>query len=166
MTAEPTTADKTEPVKPSSAVGRNASATIVIAAVTVLAVTALPLCILLLAGLIPTMVATTVDRYRAKYLTRTVGFMNLAGLTPLVVQLWSDGLTMASVAKILSRPTDWLTMYGAAGIGWILFLGMPSVARVFVDIRADQLQRELKARAKSLVQEWGQEVTGKSTPPK
>jgi len=166
MTAEPTTADKTERAKPASAVGRNASATIVIAAVTVLAVTALPLCILLLAGLIPTMVATLVDRYRTKYLAGTVGFMNLAGLTPLVVQLWGDGLTMASVAHILSRPIDWLTMYGAAGIGWILFLGMPSVARVFVDIRADQLQRDLKARAKSLVQEWGEEVTGKSPPPK
>jgi hypothetical protein len=129
--------------------------------VTVLAVTALPLCILLLSGLVPTMVATVVDRYRAKYLTRTVGFMNLAGLTPLVVHLWSNGLTMDGVALILSRPINWLMMYGAAGIGWVLFLGMPSLARVFVDIRADQLQRELKARANQLVEEWGDEVTGK-----
>jgi hypothetical protein len=158
MTAEPATSDK----KPVGRVAKHsASATVAIALVTLLAVTALPLCILLLSGLVPTMVATVLDRYRARYLTRTVGFMNLAGLTPLVVHLWTSGLTMDAVAAILSRPINWLTMYGAAGIGWVLFLGMPSLARVFVDIRADQLQRDLKTRADQLVQEWGEEVTGK-----
>jgi len=165
MTVEPATADKTGSAKPMGRVAKHsASATAVIALVTVLAVTALPLCILMLSGLIPTMVATVLDRYRAKYLTRSVGFMNLAGLTPLIVQLWSNGLTMDSVAAILSRPISWLMMYGAAGIGWVLFLGMPSLARVFVDIRADQLQRDLKARAGHLVEEWGEEVTGKRRP--
>ena len=159
MTAEPDKIDVAKPV--GGAAKRGASATVAMALVAVLAVTALPLCILLLTGLVPTMVATVVDRYRAKYLTRAVGFMNLAGLTPLVVQLWTNGLTMNGVAGILSRPINWLTMYGAAGIGWVLFLGMPSLARIFVDIRADQLQRDLHARAKHLVQEWGEEVTGK-----
>jgi hypothetical protein len=159
MTAEP---DKLDVTKPAGRVGRQgASATVALALVTVLAVTALPLCILMLSGLVPTMVATVVDRYRAKYLTRSVGFMNLAGLTPLVVQLWSRGLTMDGVAVILSKPINWLTMYGAAGIGWVLFLGMPSLARVFVDIRADQLQREFKLRAKQLMEEWGEEVKGR-----
>src|SRR5215467_11297968 len=162
MTAEPDKIDVAKPV--GGAAKRGASATVAMALVAVLAVTALPLCILLLTGLVPTMVATVVDRYRAKYLTRAVGFMNLAGLTPLVVQLWSSGLTMNSVAGILSRPVNWLTMYGAAGVGWVLFLGMPSLARIFVDIRADQLQRDLKARAKHLVEEWGEEVTGKAKP--
>ena len=162
MTAEPDSLEKAEPAKPIGRIAKHsASATVAIALVTVLAVTALPLCILLLSGLVPTMVATVVDRYRAKYLTRTVGFMNAAGLAPLIVQLWSNGPTMDAVAGILSRPINWLMMYGAAGIGWVLFLGMPTLARVFVDIRADQLQRELKARADQLVEEWGEEVTGK-----
>ena len=160
MPAEP---DKLDVAKSAGRVAkRSASATVAIALVTVLAVTALPLCILMLSGLVPTMVATVVDRYRARYLTRAVGFMNLAGLTPFIVQLWSNGLTMDAMAMILSKPINWLTMYGAAGIGWVLFLGMPSLARVFVDIRADQLQRELKARAKSLVEEWGEEVKGRA----
>jgi len=166
MTADPSIVDNARPVaKPvGRAARRSASATVAIALVTLLAVTALPLCILLLTGLVPSMVAALVDRYRAKYLTRTVGFMNLAGLTPLVVQLWGAGHTMLGLADILSRPINWLTMYGAAGIGWVLFLGMPSLARVFVDIRADQLQRDLEARAAGLVREWGEEVTGKSKP--
>jgi len=144
---------------------RRTTATIALFAVILLVVTALPLSILLLAGLVPTIVAALVDNWRAKYLTRTVGFMNLAGLTPLVVQLWGDGLTLVAAVNILSRPVSWLTMYGAAGIGWVLFQSMPSLARVFVDIRADQLQRDLKARAARLVQEWGEEVAGKTRPP-
>ncbi|HKX10832.1 MAG TPA: hypothetical protein VJN67_21720 [Stellaceae bacterium] len=162
MTAEPDEIDAARPV--GGAAKRGASATVAMALVAVLAVTALPLCILLLTGLVPTMVATVVDRYRARYLTRAVGFMNLAGLTPLIVQLWANGLSMDGVAGMLSRPINWLTMYGAAGIGWVLFLGMPSLARIFVDIRADQLQRDLHARAKHLVEEWGEEVTGKAKP--
>ena len=167
MTAEQTIVDQPEAAaRPAGRTARrSASATVAIALVTLLAVTALPLCILLLTGLIPSMVAALVDRYRAKYLTRTVGFMNLAGLTPLVVQLWGAGHTMVGLADILSRPINWLTMYGAAGIGWVLFLGMPTLARVFVDIRADQLQRDLNTRAAGLVREWGEEVTGKTKPP-
>ncbi|MGH7124016.1 MAG: hypothetical protein ACREFI_06555, partial [Stellaceae bacterium] len=119
MTVEP---DKVDAAKPLGRVAKHsASATVVIALVTILAVTALPLCILLMSGLVPTMVAAVVDRYRARYLTRAVGFMNLAGLTPLVVQLWTNGLTMDAVAAALSRPINWLMMYGAAGIGWVLF---------------------------------------------
>lgn len=161
MSVEPATVARTRSAKPGGVAKHGASATVAIALVTVLAVTALPLCILLLSGLVPTMAATVVDRYRARYLTRAVGFMNLAGLTPLIVQLWSNGLTMETVADILSRPVNWLTMYGAAGIGWVLFLGMPSLARVYVDIRADQLQRDLRARADHLVEVWGEEVSGK-----
>jgi hypothetical protein len=162
MSVEPATVARTRSAKPGGRVTKHgASATVAIALVTVLAVTALPLCILVLSGLVPTMVATVVDRYRARYLTRAVGFMNVAGLTPLIVRLWSNGLTMETVADILSRPVNWLMMYGAAGIGWVLFLGMPSLARVYVDVRADQLQRDLKARADHLVEVWGEEVSGK-----
>jgi hypothetical protein len=167
MSAEPAAMERVGAAKPARRAARRGSAArtmLAMLAATLLAATELPLSILLLAGLVPTMVAALVDRYRAKYLTRTVGFMNLAGLAPLAVQLWSGGLTMTGLADILARPVNWLTMYGAAGIGWVLFLGMPSLARIFVDIRADQLQGDLKARAARLAQDWGEEVTGKAKP--
>jgi hypothetical protein len=141
--------------------GRGIAITAAIAGMTVLAATALPICILVLAGLVPTMVAALLDRYRAKYLTRTVGAMNAAGLTPLVLQLSTHGLAMAEATRLLSSPFNWLMMYGGAAIGWALFLAMPTLARTIVDVRADQMQRQLKARAEELVQEWGEEVTGR-----
>jgi len=146
------------------AAGRGIAAIAALAGMTVLAAMALPLCILVLAGLIPTMVAALLDRYRAKYLTRTVGAMNAAGLAPLVLQLSTHGLGMAETTRLLSSPFNWLMMYGGAAIGWALFLAMPTLARTIVDLRADQLQRQLKARADELVQEWGEEVTGRSAP--
>jgi hypothetical protein len=143
--------------------GRGAAATVAIAVATPLAVIALPLCVLTMAGMVPTVVAALLDRFRAKYLTRTVGAMNVAGLAPLVLQLWSRGLTMADTTRLLSNPFNWLMMYGAAAIGWAIFLAMPTIARTIVDVRADHLQRLLKARAAQLVEEWGEEVTGRAS---
>ena len=168
MTASPAAVHKARGAKPrrrrAARRGHAVTALAMLAAL-LLAATELPLSILLLAGLVPTMVAALVDRYRARYLTRAVGFMNLAGVTPLVMQLWGEGHSMTGVANILARPVNWLTMYGAASIGWVLFLGMPSLARIFVDARADQLQHDFKARAARLIEEWGEDVTGKTKPP-
>jgi len=140
---------------------RGAMATVVMIVFALLAITALPLCIILLTGLIPTMVSVLADRYRSRYLTRTVGAMNLAGIAPLVFQLWTHHFTLDEAIALLTNPMSWLIMYGAAALGWALFQAMPPVARVVVDLRADRLQADLKARAKQLVAEWGEDVTGR-----
>jgi len=125
------------------------------------AATALPLFLVTAGGLIPTIVALVVDRQRAKYLTRTVGAMNLAGLAPMVVRLWSNGDSLTAAITIMTRPMNWLVMYGAAGVGWCIFLAMPAVARVIVDLQAEQVQASLRERAERLVEEWGEEVKGR-----
>ena len=149
-----------------SGAGRGVAVTVAVAVAVVLAATALPLCVLVSAGMVPTFVAALLDRFRARYLTRTVGPMNVAGLAPLVLQLWTQGLGMAETARLLSSPFNWLMVYGAAAIGWGIFLAMPTIARGIVDFRADQAQRQLEARAAALVEEWGEEVTGRSPPPR
>lgn len=149
-----------ESAKSSGRGGGGKTATIYIVIGTLLAVTALPLCVLFVAGMTPTVVAVIVDRNPARYLSRSVAAMNLAGLVQPLLAVLHIGVSLASVEHILADPRSWLSMYGAAAIGWLLTLGMPWIARVFVDIRADQLQRQLQARAEALVTEWGDEVTG------
>ena len=129
--------------------------------VVLFAATALPLFLVTAGGLIPTIVAAVVDRYRGKYLTRTVGAMNLAGLAPMVVRLWGTGDNLSAAIEILTRPVNWLIMYGAAAVGWGIFLAMPAVARVIVDLQAEQIQAQLRERADRLVEEWGEEVKGR-----
>ncbi|HUN45764.1 MAG TPA: hypothetical protein VMU85_04560 [Stellaceae bacterium] len=136
-------------------------AILVLFGVVFFAATALPLFLVTAGGLIPTIVALVVDRQRAKYLTRTVGAMNLAGLAPMVVRLWSNGDSLTAAIGILTRPMNWVVMYGAAGVGWCIFLAMPAVARVIVDLQAEQVQASLRERAERLVEEWGEEVKGR-----
>jgi hypothetical protein len=129
--------------------------------VVLFAAMALPLFIITSAGLIPTIVAAVIDRYPGKYLTRTVGAMNLAGVAPMVVRLWGTGDNMAAALGLLGRPVNWLIMYGAAAVGWGIFLAMPAVARIIVDLQAEQIQGQLRERAGRLVEEWGEEVMGR-----
>ena len=146
--------------------GRSLALMLLLAGSAVLAASALPLAVVVLAGLVPTMVAALIDGYRARYLTRTVAAMNAAGIAPLVVQLSSRGTGMADALQVLSSPHNWLMMYGGAAVGWALYLAMPTLARTIVDVRADQAQRQLKARAAELVVEWGEEVKGRGGPPR
>jgi hypothetical protein len=153
VTAEPT-ADA------SGRLARRGGATLAIALGSAMAVTALPLCLLLVAGLLPTFVAALVDRHRARYLARAVAATNLAGVVLPALELLRVGISLAGVAHVLGDPVMWLVMYGAAGVGWVLKLGMPPLCRVVIDIRADQLQQRLEQRAAELVKEWGEEVAG------
>jgi len=135
--------------------------TLAVIVVTVMAMAALPLCLLFVAGMLPSFVAAAVDRAPRRYFTRTVGAMNLAGLVPGVLHLWEAGITFASLRQVASSPWTWLAVYGAAGVGWLLFFTAPTVASALLDVKVDETQRRLEARTKTLVEEWGDEVTGR-----
>jgi hypothetical protein len=141
--------------------GGSAVVTLGVIVVTVMAVAALPLCLLFVAGMLPSFVAAAVDRTPRRYFMRTVGAMNLAGLAPGVLHLWEAGMTFASLRQVAASPWTWLAVYGAAGFGWLLFSSAPGVARVLLDVKVDETQRRLESRAKALVEEWGDEVTGR-----
>jgi hypothetical protein len=77
-----------------------------------------------------------------------------------VAALLHAGLTVYGAALVLFDPYKWLWMYGTAALGWLVYLGMPSIARVMVEAKAVRMEHELQERAKALVEEWGEEVTG------
>jgi hypothetical protein len=52
-------------------------------------------------------------------------------------------------------------MYGTSGLGWLIYLFMPSIAKVMVDAKAVKTELDLQERTKALVEEWGEEVTGR-----
>jgi hypothetical protein len=120
-----------------------------------------PVCALLAAGILPSFAALILDRHRALYLTRTVGAMNLAGITWPALALWEAGLSMTGLHEVLGNPLSWLAMYGGASLGWLLFFAIPPVAQIWVEAQADDTRARLGARAKALVEEWGEEVMGR-----
>lgn len=156
------------PAKPGAAPRRRAKnsgsafITLTVMVITVLALTALPMCILLVAGLLPTGAAVLIDRHRHRYLARTVGAMNLAGVIPGALRMWEVGVTFASLQQIVGSPYSWLVMYGAAGMGWVLYFCVPPVVGMVIEVRDDETKRRLESRSKLLIEEWGEEVTGRS----
>jgi hypothetical protein len=158
------TSPATPPGKRGGARRRNtgsAPATLAIIVIVVLALTALPLCILVLAGTLPTAVAVVVDRHRRRYLARTVGAMNLAGVMPGALRMWEAGINFDSLRQVIDSPYSWLIMYGAAAAGWMLYFCVPPVVAMVLEIKVDEAKRRLELRAKALVEEWGEEVTGR-----
>jgi hypothetical protein len=135
--------------------------TVAVILVTALAMTALPLCILVIAGCLPTIVAVLVDRHRRRYLARTVGAMNLAGVLPSALKMWMVGISFHSLVQVINSPVNWLVMYGGAAAGWMLYFAVPPIVAMVVQVNVDETQRRLEARAKALVEEWGEEVTGR-----
>jgi len=128
---------------------------------TLLVVAALPLCIVIAAGMAPSFVAAVTDRHPKRYLLRTLGVLNLAGMVLPLGVFFQSGFTIIGAAMVLVDPYKWLWMYGAAAVGWLIFLAMPPFARVIVDARAEKMEQDLKARSEALIEEWGEDVTGR-----
>jgi hypothetical protein len=135
--------------------------TIAVIGLMVLVVVALPLCLVVVAGMLPTIVAAITDRHPKRYLLRSLAALNLAGMIIPVAALLHAGMTVAGAATVLFDPFKWLWMYGGAALGWLCYLGAPAIAKVVVETQAAQAQRDLQHRAKALAEEWGEEVTGR-----
>lgn len=119
----------------------------------------LPTCVVLLIGMMPTAVAFMIDRSRSKHLAITVGLLNFCGTLPGLVTLWEEGQAYATAARVAMDAFFWLTAFGAAAIGWGIFLAMPVlVASIYSVLSGHRLGR-LRDRQKHLVSEWGEEVS-------
>jgi 1,4-dihydroxy-2-naphthoate octaprenyltransferase len=119
---------------------------------------ALPTMLVLTLGLLPTLVAFIVDAHPRKYAARSVGFLNFAGTLPFLVTLWSKNQNLIEAMRILTDVYAWLVIYTAAAAGWIIYLGMPSVAGFLMELTAARRIRKLDAERRRLIQEWGDGV--------
>jgi len=123
-----------------------------------LSVAALPVCVLLVVGMLPTIVAYIVDQTPRRTLTLTVGPLNLAGTAPYCLQLWYGVVTMRSLGGFLGNVWVWLVMYLAAALGWLFFLGMPVIVHFMLERSIDRRKARLQQIQKKLRADWGDEV--------
>ncbi|MBI3453720.1 MAG: hypothetical protein HY057_12995 [Rhodospirillales bacterium] len=117
-----------------------------------LAIVSPPLFLFALGGFAPTIVALIVDRDPEKYAAISVGALSVAAMLPYGID------TLAKNRPILNDVYAWLVVYGAAAIGWAIYIVMPSLAVVLADLGVDMRQRELRRRQETLIKEWGPEV--------
>lgn len=114
-------------------------------------------------GCVPAIVAFIVDREPGRNATLAVAAANIAGVAPFVVELLINGPTMVRAVNMLSDVFVIAVMFGTAGIGWLLVLGMPRVAAVYIEVTNETKIKMMRREQQRLVEEWG---TGIKTPTK
>jgi hypothetical protein len=120
----------------------------------------LPTTLLILIGMIPTFVAAYIDRTKEQTAGLTVGAMNAAGVLPYLIELWRIGHTVDQSIQLLADPMTLLTMYGAAAMGWILYLNIPPLMKVLAMRRRRSEADRLRSDMKELINTWGVDVAG------
>ncbi len=116
--------------------------------------------IILLAGMLPTIVAAYLDKTKEKMRGITIGAMNLAGCTPFIMQLWLENPTMETSLNILSDPFVWMIMYSAAAIGYCIEWVVVGAISIFVEERAQLRVKSIEKQQEQLRTRWGKEVSG------
>src|SRR5690606_6801492 len=119
---------------------------------------ALPTTTLLAVGMAPTRGAFIGDTTRGRYLTKCVAGRNFAGVMPFLYKLWTTSHDMSTAIGLVTDLYVWLSMYSAAALGWLLFLGCPGMVATFRALNARRRIYMLREQQKSLINEWGESI--------
>ena len=123
----------------------------------------MPSCIVLMVMMAPTIVIYALDRTREKYFAITVGLLNVCGAMPAEVHLWQRGQTYDAAFDIVGDPFYWLMAYGAASVGWVIYLGLPPIFSHYYGITSHSRLLNHMHKQEALVQSWGEVVAGEVT---
>lgn len=119
----------------------------------------LPFAVVLFFGMIPSYAAWMVDQREEKNASITVAMLNFCGVVPIMLNLWNRGGELSQAFDMLKDPFNLLSMYGAAGMGWLLIMAMPPVMMFLIGIKREEAVRQLTERMHKLQDEWGDSIT-------
>jgi hypothetical protein len=139
------------PKKSNSAIG------LLMSACVILAILAPSACIII-PGMLPGIIALIGDRDREKSAGVTVGAMNAAGVSTVVLELWKMGHDFGHAFALLGQPLNWLIMYGAAGVGYAIYYVVPAMIASFMAVHAETRIKTLRDNQETLKRIWGPEV--------
>jgi len=120
-----------------------------------------PMAIVLVAALVPTVVARIVDSSPGRYLTFTVFSLNLVGALYFVHELLTLGNDLGSVSIVLQDSIGWLAAFAGAGCGWLLFAAMPALVARTAEAQSALRMRRVQRDQTQLTEEWGQVIAAK-----
>lgn len=126
----------------------------------ILAIMFVPSAIMLGIGMLPTIIAATIDRTKAGIKALTVGAMNLAGCTPFLIKLWTEGNKVDVSLSIIAQPQTIVVIYGAAAAGYLIDWAMTGLVAGIMVKQGESRQKEIARLQADMVRRWGPEVTG------
>ena len=102
-----------------------------------------PIAIVMVAALVPSVVARIVDTHPNRYLTFTVLGLNLVGSLYFVHRVLTMGNSLEVVAMVLQDSIGWLAALSGAGCGWLLFLAVPPLVAKAAEAQSALRQLDL-----------------------
>lgn len=119
----------------------------------------LPTVLFLFVAMLPTSVAFVAGLGKKKrYDWICIGGLNFAGASPFLLTLWTGRNTVEAAFDELASVFNLMAIYGSAALGWLLFIAMPPIMVVFMQMSAQHRIGVLKQTQAHLVQIWGAEV--------
>jgi len=119
----------------------------------------LPTVLVLVIGMAPTIVAFFTDRRKEKYAAFCVGAMNLLGVLPVALGMWTRDHSMDSAMRNVTNVFNWFLMYGAAAIGWGLYAVTPAIVAFVLRVQIERRITKMQGYQRELIDEWGEGVT-------
>ncbi|MSO70976.1 MAG: hypothetical protein EXQ88_03030 [Alphaproteobacteria bacterium] len=119
--------------------------------------------LLILVGLLPSLAAILIDREEGNPLTRAVAAANAVGILAVVLDFRSGPNTTAHALAALGNGLTLLKMFGAAGLGWMIYLGLPTIMLTFLEHADAARHKVLRKRQEELIKEWGAETRGEDS---
>lgn len=108
--------------------------------------------------MLPTLVASIIDKNAHKTLWLTIGSVNLAGTVPAWFRLWDMGHDMGSALMVLSNPGVLLVAYGAAAAGWVIHMNVTPLVAALIIRRNEGRIKDIDKRQRELVRKWGEDI--------
>ncbi len=109
-------------------------------------------------GFLPTFITMFTDTDPRHSALTTIGYMNLAGVLPFLIELWQKGQTMEAALGIVYRPETWVVMLGAAGVGQLILYVVPHMVATMVVTKQEARRRILRQAKVELESIWGEDV--------
>jgi len=120
-----------------------------------------PIAIVMVAALVPSVVARIVDSSPNRYLTFTVLGLNLVGSLYFVHQVLALGNSLEVVAMVLRDSIGWLAALSGAGCGWLLYIAVPPIIAKMAEAQSVLRMRRVHKDQAQLINEWGEVVAAK-----
>jgi len=127
----------------------------------------LPTLMVMVCALLPTLGAALAERGPGRYAWICVGGLNFSGLAPWLFDLWFGHHTIDYAIHQITGVSMLLISYGAAGVGWLIYLSVPPVVSTFTTMTSQRRSVTLLADQKKLLEIWGDGIAkgGAATPP-
>ena len=109
-------------------------------------------------GFLPTFITMFTETDPRRPALTAIGYMNLAGVLPFLIDLWQQGQTMEAALAIVYQMQTWVIMLGAAGVGQLILYVVPPMVASIVLSKQDSRRRILKEAVAELESIWGEDI--------